>query len=664
MESIVSRDAWESVKAKRAGRVEKVDSKNIYILGEDDNGVFIDHYPMEKNMRTNQNTTFTQTPIVKVGDNVKAGQVIADGPNMDKGELAIGKNVMVAFMPWYGYNYEDAIVISEKIIREDTFTSVHTYEVEIEARELKHGTEEITRDIQNIREDELTHLDESGIVKVGTHIKPGMILVGKVSPKGEIKPTPEERLLRAIFGEKAGHVVNKSLYAKASMEGVVVDVKVFTKKGYEKDSRAIQSYEEEKAILDSEHHDKLLMIDKEELLRIATMLSKAELVSDVTIGDTTYEAGEKIPVDVILNVNRFALRSVVQSYSQKVQAEYNSAKTYFQRQKKKLKDAHEEKLHILEKDDILPNGVIKLVKIYIATKRKLKVGDKMAGRHGNKGIVSNIVPEIDMPYTKDGKTVDIILNPLGVPSRMNIGQILEVHLGMIGKKLGDQIQDIFDAQRENMVAELRAKMTEIADVAKLMNAKETLDKLSDDELLEYARDWAKGVKFATSVFEGTNQEEFDKLFELAKMDMDGKTELYDGRTGEKMLERVNIGYMYMLKLHHLVDEKVHARSTGPYSLVTQQPVGGKALFGGQRFGEMEVWALEAYGASHILKEMLTIKSDDVDGRTRAYRAITRGESVPESGVPETMFVLTKELQALGLDVDLFEKAKDDKEGVK
>ncbi|HHD80342.1 MAG TPA: DNA-directed RNA polymerase subunit beta, partial [Campylobacterales bacterium] len=553
---------------------------------------------------------------------------------------------------------EDAIIISEKILREDTFTSVHTYEVEIEARELKHGTEEITRDIQNIREDELTHLDESGIVKVGTDVRPGMILVGKVSPKGEIKPTPEERLLRAIFGEKAGHVVNKSLYAKASMEGVVVDVKVFTKKGYEKDARAIQSYEEEKAILDGEHHDKLLMIDKEELLRIANMLSKAELVQDVTIGDTFYEAGDKIPAEVIKDINRFALRTVVQSYDKKVQSEYNSAKTYFQRQKKRLKDAHEEKLNILEKDDILPNGVTKLVKIYIATKRKLKVGDKMAGRHGNKGIVSNIVPEIDMPYTKDGKTVDIILNPLGVPSRMNIGQILEVHLGMLGKKLGAQIQEMFDEQKETMVADLRAKMMEIADVAKLMNAKETLENISDDKLIDYARDWANGVKFGTSVFEGTNQQEFDKLFELAKMDADGKTELYDGKTGEKMLERVNLGYMYMLKLHHLVDEKVHARSTGPYSLVTQQPVGGKALFGGQRFGEMEVWALEAYGASHILKEMLTIKSDDVDGRTRAYRAITKGESVPESGVPETMFVLTKELQALGLDVDLFEKEKE------
>ena len=657
MEGVVSRDAWESVKAKRPGKVEKVDSKNIYILGEDESGVYIDHYPMEKNMRTNQNTTFTQTPIVKLGDVVEAGQVIADGPSMDQGELAIGKNVMVAFMPWYGYNYEDAIIISEKMLKEDTFTSVHIYEKEIEARELKHGTEEITRDIQNIREDELAHLDESGIVKVGTYVKPGMILVGKVSPKGEIKPTPEERLLRAIFGEKAGHVVNKSLYCPASMEGVVVDVKVFTKKGYEKDARAIQSYEEEKAILDSEHHDKLLMIDKEELLRIASMLSKAELIQDVTIGETTYKAGETIPMDVILGVNRFALRSVVQSYSLEVQSEYNSAKNYFQRQKKKLKDAHEEKLHILEKDDILPNGVTKLVKVYIATKRKLKVGDKMAGRHGNKGIVSNIVPEIDMPYTKDGKTVDIILNPLGVPSRMNIGQILEVHLGQIGMKLGEQIQAIFDANKESMISDLRAKMSEIADVAKLMSAKEMLEKISDEELIKYARDWAKGVKFATSVFEGTNIEEFEKLFELAKMDADGKSELYDGKTGEKMLERVNVGYMYMLKLHHLVDEKVHARSTGPYSLVTQQPVGGKALFGGQRFGEMEVWALEAYGASHILKEMLTIKSDDVEGRTRAYRAITRGESVPESGVPETIFVLTKELQALGLDVDLYEKDK-------
>ena len=658
MEAIVSRDAWEAVKAKRSGSVEKVDGKNIYVMGEDESGVFIDHYPLEKNMRTNQNTTFSQTPIVKLGDKVDAKQIIADGANMDQGELAIGKNIRVAFMPWYGYNYEDAIIISERIIREDTFTSVHTYEKEVEARELKHGTEEITRDIPNIREDELLHLDESGIVEIGTYVKSGMILVGKVSPKGEIKPTPEERLLRAIFGEKAGHVVNKSLYCPASMEGVVVDIKVFTKKGYEKDARAIQAYEEEKAVLDGDHHDQLLMIDREEILRIANYLSSKELVKDVSIGETEYKKGSKISESTIKEVNRFALRGVVQSYSDDVQKEYESLKNYFLKQKKKLKNDHEEKLTVLEKDDILPSGVTKLVKIYIATKRKLKVGDKMAGRHGNKGIVSNIVPEIDMPYQEDGRPVDIILNPLGVPSRMNIGQILEVHLGLVGKNLGEQIEDMFNNQKKDFVKDLRAKMIAIANVAKLMNAKELLTAMSDEELIVYGRDWSKGVKFAAPVFEGANQAEFDKLFEMAKMDTDGKMTLFDGKTGEQMIERVNVGYMYMLKLHHLVDEKVHARSTGPYSLVTQQPVGGKALFGGQRFGEMEVWALEAYGASHILKEMLTIKSDDVEGRARAYRAITKGESVPESGVPETMFVLTKELQALGLDVDLYESNKE------
>ena len=658
MEAIVSRDAWEASKAKRAGVVEKVDAKNIYVMGEDESGVFIDHYALEKNMRTNQNTTFSQTPIVKIGQKVEKGRVIADGPNMDQGELAIGKNILVAFMPWYGYNYEDAIVISEKLIREDVFTSVHTYEKEIEARELKHGTEEITRDIPNIREDELLHLDDSGIIQMGTYVKPGMILVGKVSPKGEVRPTPEERLLRAIFGEKAGHVVNKSLYCPASMEGVVVDIKVFTKKGYEKDARAVQAFEEEKAILDSDHHDQLLMIDREEMLRITSLLSKNSLASDVSANGTEYKEGESIPEETIGEINRFALKGVVLSYDNEVQSEYDSLKNYFLKQKKRLKNEHEEKLSVLEKDDILPTGVTKLVKVYIATKRKLKIGDKMAGRHGNKGIVSNIVPETDMPYMEDGRPVDLILNPLGVPSRMNIGQILEVHLGLVGKRLGEQITEMFEAQKETLVKDLRAKMTEIADVAKLMNARETLVKLSDEELLIYARDWANGVKFAAPVFEGANREEFAKLFELAKIDADGKTVLHDGMTGEKMIERVNVGYMYMLKLHHLVDEKVHARSTGPYSLVTQQPVGGKALFGGQRFGEMEVWALEAYGASHILKEMLTIKSDDVEGRARAYKAITKGESVPASGVPETMFVLTKELQALGLDVELYQKNKE------
>jgi len=658
MEAIVSRDSWESVKAKRAGRVEKVDAKGIYIMGEDESGVFIDHYGLEKNMRTNQNTTFTQTPIAKLGQEVQAGEVIADGPNMDKGELAIGKNALVAFMPWNGYNYEDAIIISEKMIREDTFTSVHIYEKEIEARELKHGTEEITRDILNVREDELLHLDESGIVEIGTYVKPGMILAGKISPKGEIKPTPEERLLRAIFGEKTGHVVNKSLYCPASMEGVVVDIKIFTKKGYKRDARSIKAYEEEKARLDGEHHDQLLMIDREEMLRIVAHLSAHELVSDVTVADQAYKAGEKLSKETIAGINRFALKGVTQAYSDEVQKEYESIKNYFLKQKKRLKIEHEEKLVVLEKDDILPSGVTKLVKIYIATKRKLKVGDKMAGRHGNKGIVSNIVPEIDMPYMEDGTPVDLILNPLGVPSRMNIGQILEVHLGLVGKKLGAQIQEIFESKQADFVKQLREKMTEIAHVAKLMKAKNELVDMSDEKLLEYARDWSKGVKFAAPVFEAPTQIEFDKLFELAKIDSDGKMVLFDGKTGEKMTERVNVGYMYMLKLHHLVDEKVHARSTGPYSLVTQQPVGGKALFGGQRFGEMEVWALEAYGAAHTLKEMLTIKSDDVEGRARAYRAITKGESVPASGIPETMFVLTKELQALGLDTELYTKKEE------
>jgi len=658
MEAVTGRDAWESIKAKRAGRVEKVDANNIYIIGEDTNGVFIDHYRLEKNIRTNQNTAFHQVPIVSVGQEVKQGEVIADGPSIDQGELALGKNILVAFMPWNGYNYEDAIVLSQKLIREDTFTSLHIYEKEIEARELKHGTEEITRAIPNIREDELTHLDESGIVKIGTYVKPGMILVGKVSPKGEIKPTPEERLLRAIFGDKAGHVVNKSLYTPASMEGVVVDVKIFTKKGYTRDARATRAYEEEKGRLEKAHHDSLLMIDKEEVLQIIAFLANEELVVDAEIDGTTYKAGTKVPKEVIEGVNRFALRTLVKSYSSEVQKRYDELKNSFLQQKKKLKLEHEEKLAILDKDDILPNGVTKVVKVYIATKRKIKVGDKMAGRHGNKGIVSNIVPEIDMPYMEDGTPVDLILNPLGVPSRMNIGQILEVHLGLIGKKLGKQIQDIFEQKQADFVAQLRTKMKEIAHTAKLMKAKAELETMSDEELLKYARDWSKGVKFAVTPFESVNREEFAKLFELAKMDSDGKMTLYDGKTGEQIKERVNVGYMYMLKLHHLVDEKMHARSTGPYSLVTQQPVGGKALFGGQRFGEMEVWALEAYGASHTLKEMLTIKSDDVEGRARAYRAITRGDSVPESGIPETMFVLTKELQALGLDVELYTKKEE------
>ena len=654
MESVVARDAWESIKVSRPGIIEKVDNKNIFVLGEDETGPYIDQYSMEKNLRTNNNTAFGQHPIVRKGDKVQAGQIIADGPSMDNGELAIGKNALVAFMPWNGYNYEDAVVISEKMIREDAFTSVHIYEKEIEARELKDGVEEITRDIPNVKEDELTHLDESGIVKIGTKIHPGMILVGKVTPKGEVKPTPEERLLRAIFGEKAGHVVNKSLYAGATMEGVVIDVKIFTKKGYERDARSIQAYENEKSVLEKEHHDRLLMFDREEILTIENFLLKNPLEKAVKIGKSSYKKGGILKQEDLDTIGRFKIAAFVkENYSSKVQAEYDRIKKYFQDEKKKLRDEHLAKLEIIEKDDILPSGVVKQVKVYIATKRKLKVGDKMSGRHGNKGIVSNIVPEVDMPYLKDGRTIDIVLNPLGVPSRMNIGQILESHLGLVGMRLGEQIQEIFDAKQKDWIKNLRAKMIEIADVSKLMDAKKTLEKISDEKLVEYARDWSKGVKFATPVFDGVKVSEFAKLFEMAKIDSDGKTELYDGRTGSKMAERVHVGCMYMLKLHHLVDEKVHARSTGPYSLVTQQPVGGKALSGGQRVGEMEVWALEAYGAAHTLREMLTIKSDDVDGRLSAYKAISRGENIPQTGIPETFFVLTNELKSLALDIKIY-----------
>jgi len=662
MEKYVARDAWQIVKAKRGGKVIKVDAKNIYILGEDENGAYIDHYGLEKYLRTNQNTCFDQRPIVKEGDVVKAGDVIADGPNMDNGELGVGKNVMVAFMPWNGYNFEDAIVLSERIIKDDVYTSVHIYEEVCEVRELKHGLEEITADIPGVKPEYLTHLDESGIIKIGTYVKPGMILVGKISPKGDVKPTPEERLLKSIFGDKSGHVVNSSLYAPASMEGVVIDVKVYTKKGYELDERAKAAYDEEKAKIEEVYKNQLSIIDKEEVLALANLLASKPLIKDVELNGKTYKAGEKLPKDELVNINKFLLLSLVEYFDEETASEFEKIKAKYLNEKDNIRKEYDEKLEVLERDDILPNGVAKMVKVYIANKRKIKVGDKMAGRHGNKGIVSIIVPEEDMPYMEDGRTVDVVLNPLGVPSRMNIGQILEVHLGLVGKNLGRQIEEILKEKQNDMMDKLRNKMKEIVEVAHFGDHyKDFLDSLTNEELLKYAQDWAKGVKFATPVFEGVNEEEFKKLFEMAGIPEDGKTQLYDGRTGEPIKERVNVGYMYMLKLHHLVDDKVHARSIGPYSLITQQPVGGKALFGGQRFGEMEVWALEAYGAAYNLKEMLTTKSDDVEGRNKAYRALTRGENVPIEGLSETFFVLSKELRALGLDLEFYKKEEDNEE---
>jgi len=660
MEKYVARDAWQIIKAKRGGKVIKADATNIYILGEDENGVYIDHYGLEKYLRTNQNTCFDQRPIVKEGDVVKAGDVIADGPNMDNGELAVGKNVMVAFMPWNGYNFEDAIVLSERIIKDDVYTSVHIYEEVCEVRELKHGLEELTADIPGVKAEDVEHLDESGIIKVGTYVKPGMILVGKISPKGDVKLTPEERLLKSIFGDKSGHVVNSSLYAPASMEGVVIDVKVYTKKGYELDERAKKAYEEEKAKIEEVYKNELSIIDKEEVLALASLLSSKPLQKELELNNKVYKAGEFLPREELVNINKFLLLSMVEYFDKETAKEFEKIKLKYQKEKDNIRKEYDEKIEILERDDILPNGVAKVVKVYIANKRKIKVGDKMAGRHGNKGIVSIIVPEEDMPYMKDGRTVDIVLNPLGVPSRMNIGQILEVHLGLVGKKLGEQIEAILKEKQKDYIEKLRNKMKEIVKVAHFGEKyEEFLDSLTNEELLKYARDWSKGVKFATPVFEGVNEEEFKKLFELAGIDEDGKTQLFDGRTGEPIKERVNVGYMYMLKLHHLVDDKVHARSIGPYSLITQQPVGGKALFGGQRFGEMEVWALEAYGAAYNLKEMLTTKSDDVEGRNKAYRALTRGENVPIEGLSETFFVLSKELRALGLDLEFYKKEEDD-----
>jgi len=662
IEKYVARDAWQIVKAKRGGEVIKVDAKNIYILGENENGVYIDHYGLEKYLRTNQNTCFDQRPIVKLGDKINPGDVIADGPNMDNGELGTGKNVMVAFMPWNGYNYEDAIVLSERIIKDDVYTSVHIYEQVCDVRELKHGLEELTADIPGVKSEHLTYLDESGIIKVGTYVKPGMILVGKISPKGDVKPTPEERLLKSIFGDKSGHVVNSSLYAPASTEGVVIDVKVYTKKGYELDERAKKAHDEEKEKIENIYKNQLSIIDKEEMFALINLLSNSKLIKDLELNNKTYKAGSKIQKEDLENINKFLLLSLVEYFDENTAVEFEKIKAKYQSEKEKIRTEYDEKIEILERDDILPNGVAKMVKVYIANKRKIKVGDKMAGRHGNKGIVSIIVPKEDMPYMADGRAVDVVLNPLGVPSRMNIGQILEVHLGLVGKNLGMQIEKMLKEQQNDMMEKLRAKMKEIVEIAHFGEHYKTfLDNLTNEELLKYARDWANGVKFATPVFEGVNDEEFKKLFELAGIPTDGKTQLFDGKTGEPIKERVNVGYMYMLKLHHLVDDKVHARSIGPYSLITQQPVGGKALFGGQRFGEMEVWALEAYGAAYNLKEMLTTKSDDVEGRNKAYRALTRGENVPIEGLSETFFVLSKELRSLGLDLEFYKKEEDNEE---
>jgi len=662
MERVTARDSGAVVLCKREGIVDQVDSERIIVRVESDHSgvlsreVGADIYTLTKFKRSNQNTCINQKPLVRVGDRVKKGQVLADGPCTERGELALGRNVLVGFVPWRGYNFEDAILVSEKLVKDDYYTSIHIEEYEIEARDTKLGPEEVTRDIPNISESFLRNLDESGVIRIGAVIKPGDILVGKVTPKGETTLTPEEKLLRAIFGEKAGDVRDASLYCPPGIEGTIVDVKIFTRKGGEKDERhkaieATQVFKLEKNLA-----DEIRILTDERLKRLNDLLGGKVLQADLhdektnkrllTKGtELTRELIEKISTR---NLKRLKLNEKDPLLIEKIE----EIEEMTSRQIDVLRKITEERKEKLKKGDELPPGVIKLVKVYIAMKRKLSIGDKMAGRHGNKGVIARIVPQEDMPYLPDGTPVEIVLNPLGVPSRMNVGQILETHLGWAAKELGNSLKRLLS--KEVKAEALRRWFKEVfTDTA----VWKTLAKLSDDELIEYADGFREGIPFATPVFDGAREPEIRHLLEVAGLPHAGKINLFDGMTGDQFDQPVTVGYIYMLKLSHLVDDKIHARSIGPYSLITQQPLGGKAQFGGQRFGEMEVWALEAYGAAHILQELLTAKSDDVYGRAKIYEAIVKGEPGIEPGVPESFNVLVRELQSLCLDVELMKRQK-------
>jgi DNA-directed RNA polymerase subunit beta len=610
-----------------------------------------DIYQLTKFKRSNQNTCINQKPIVQKNQRVTKGQVIADGPCTDHGELALGRNVLVAFMPWRGYNFEDAILVSEKLVKEDYYTSVHIEEYEIEARDTKLGPEEVTRDIPNVSESMLRNLDEAGVIRIGASIKQGDILVGKVTPKGETQLTPEEKLLRAIFGEKAGDVRDASLYCPPGIEGVIVDVKIFSRKGQEKDERAKSIEASQIAKLEKNLSDEIRILTDERLKRLENILGGKEVQADLHDERTNKRLLTK---DTVLDrdtIERISTRNLKRiKYADKdprVNEQIDEIEEMTSRQIDVLKKIVNEKKDKLTKGDELPPGVIKLVKVYIAMKRKLSVGDKMAGRHGNKGVIARILPDEDMPYLEDGTPVEIVLNPLGVPSRMNVGQILETHLGWAGHELGKKITAMLaeNTKEDAIRRELKAlfKDTTLAD---------TIADLSDEELMAVAPSLTKGVFMGSPVFDGSREGEIKALLGSSGLPTSGKTYLYDGMTGDKFEQPVTVGYIYMLKLSHLVDDKIHARSIGPYSLITQQPLGGKAQFGGQRFGEMEVWALEAYGAAFILQELLTAKSDDVYGRTKIYEAIVKGEAAMEPGVPESFNVLIRELQSLCLDVEL------------
>jgi DNA-directed RNA polymerase subunit beta len=610
-----------------------------------------DIYQLMKFKRSNQNTCINQKPIVIKGQRVTKGQVIADGPCTDHGELALGRNVLVAFMAWRGYNFEDAILVSEKLVKDDYYTSVHIEEYELESRDTKLGPEEVTRDIPNVSESMLRNLDEAGVIRIGASIKQGDILVGKVTPKGETQLTPEEKLLRAIFGEKAGDVRDASLYCPPGIEGVVVDVKIFSRKGQEKDERAKSIEAAQIGKLERNLSDEIRILTDERLKRLDNILGGKVVQADLHDERTNKRLLTK---DTVLDrdtIERISTRNLKRiKYADKdprVNEQIDEIEEMTSRQIDVLKKIVNERKDKLTKGDELPPGVIKLVKVYIAMKRKLSVGDKMAGRHGNKGVIARILPEEDMPYLDNGTPVEIVLNPLGVPSRMNVGQILETHLGWAGHELGGKIAKMLaENTREDAIRrELKAlfKDTVLAD---------TITDLSDEELMAIAPTLTRGVFTGSPVFDGSKESEIKALLNHAGLPESGKTYLYDGMTGNKFEQPITVGYIYMLKLSHLVDDKIHARSIGPYSLITQQPLGGKAQFGGQRFGEMEVWALEAYGAAFILQELLTAKSDDVYGRTKIYEAIVKGEAAMEPGVPESFNVLIRELQSLCLDVEL------------
>jgi DNA-directed RNA polymerase subunit beta len=658
MEGVTARDSGAVILAKRNGIIDSVDSERIIVRveGEHHPGqlsreVGSDIYQLTKFKRSNQNTCINQKPVVKKGQRVIKGQVIADGPCTDKGELALGRNVLVAFMPWRGYNFEDAILVSEKLVKEDYYTSLHIEEFELESRDTKLGPEEVTRDIPNVSESMLRNLDEAGVIRIGASIKQGDIIVGKVTPKGETQLTPEEKLLRAIFGEKAGDVRDASLYCPPGIEGVIVDVKIFSRKGQEKDERAKFIEGTQIAKLEKNLSDEIRILTDERLKRLENILGSKEVLADLHDERTNKRLLTK---DTVLDrdtIERISTRNLKRiKYADKdprVNEQIDEIEEMTSRQIDVLKKIVNEKKDKLTKGDELPPGVIKLVKVYVAMKRKLSVGDKMAGRHGNKGVIARILPDEDMPYLDDGTPVEIVLNPLGVPSRMNVGQILETHLGWAGWKLGEKITQMLaeNSQVSIIRRELKTlfKDSQLADI---------ISELSDEELPAVAESLKGGVFTGSPVFDGAREGEIKALLQSAGLPTSGKTTLHDGMTGDKFEQPVTVGYIYMLKLSHLVDDKIHARSIGPYSLITQQPLGGKAQFGGQRFGEMEVWALEAYGAAFILQELLTAKSDDVYGRTKIYEAIVKGEAAMEPGVPESFNVLIRELQSLCLDVEL------------